>query len=84
MRTNKYIEYAKLEMKNDKYVRFNAMSYCYGNVLIFLAKDVPKDLSVGDVCELHYHYKSDIAFLDKCKVVNMIPVSRYVREKEVE
>ena len=84
MRTNKYIEYAKLEMKNDKFVRFSAMSFCYGNVLIFFTKDVPKDLSVGDVCELHYHYKSDIAFLDKCKVVNMIPVSRYVREKEVE
>ena len=83
MRSNKYIEYAKLEMRNDKYVRFVAMSYCYGNVLIFQAKDIPKELGEGDVCELIYSYNGGVPLLYKCKKVDNIPVSKWCSERTV-
>lgn len=83
MRSNKYIEYAKLEMRNDKYVRFVAMSYCYGNVLIFQTKDIPKELGEGDVCKLIYHYNAGTPILHNCKKVDNIPVSKWCSEKVV-
>ncbi len=83
MRSNKYIEYAKLEMRNDKYVRFVAMSYCYGNILIFQARDIPKELSEGDVCELIYSYNGGVPLLYKCKKVDNIPVSKWCSERTV-
>ena len=83
MRSNKYIEYAKLEMRNDKYVRFVAMSYCYGNVLVFQTRDIPKELSKGDVCELIYVYSAGAPLLCKCKKVDNIPVSKWCNERMV-